>query len=135
ISEIILSSVSPSELMQGKIIGYFALGIIQLAVWLGLAAPVILWKVDLPIFQYLFVPELAVLIAIAVLGYLIFASIFVGLGATIEDVSTSGNFQGIVLMLPFVPIVLLGPVMTDPNGLIAKVGSYIPVTSPGILLL
>src|SRR5690625_3806341 len=135
IAEIILSSVTPNELMQGKSIGYFALGIIQLAGWMGLAAPVILWKIDLPIFQYLFVPELAVLITIAVLGYLIFASIFVGLEATTEDVSTSGNFQGLVLMLPFVPFMLIGPVMSAPNGVIAKVGSFIPVTSPGILLL
>src|SRR5690625_502793 len=134
IAEIILSSVTPSELMQGKIIGYFALGIIQVIVWLGLASPVILWKVDMPIFKYLFVPELAVFLTIAILGYLIFASLFVGLGATIEDVSTSGNFQGLVFMLPFIPFMLLGPVITDPNGIVAKVGSFIPLTSPGILL-
>ncbi|HLS06435.1 MAG TPA: ABC transporter permease [Bacillota bacterium] len=134
IAEIILSSVTPSELMQGKIIGYFALGIIQVIVWLGLASPVVLWKVDMPIFKYLFVPELAVFLTIAILGYLIFASLFVGLGATIEDVSTSGNFQGLVFMLPFIPFMLLGPVITDPNGIVAKVGSFIPLTSPGILL-
>lgn len=135
IAEIILSSVTPTELMQGKIIGYFVLGIIQVVVWLGLASPVILWKVDIPIFKYLFVPELAVLLTIAILGYLVFASMFVGLGATIEDVSTSGNFQGLVFMLPFIPFMLLGPVISDPSGVVAKVGSYIPVTSPGILLL
>ncbi|HLS20858.1 MAG TPA: ABC transporter permease [Bacillota bacterium] len=135
IAEIILSSVTPTELMQGKVIGYFILGIVQVVVWLGLAAPVILWKVDLPIFKYLFVPELAVLLVIAILGYLIFASMFVGLGATIEDVSTSGNFQGLVFMLPFLPFMLIGPVITDPSGVVAKVGSYIPVTAPGILLL
>src|SRR5690625_4703160 len=71
IAEIIMSSVKPNELIKGKIIGYFALGIIQLAVWMGLAVDVVLWKVYLPIFQYLFLPKLAVLIAIAVLGYLI----------------------------------------------------------------
>src|SRR5690625_3779547 len=121
--------------MQVKFIVYFILGIVQVVVWLGLAAPVILWKVDIPIFKYLFVPELAVLLTIAILGYLVFASMFVGLGATIEDVSTSGNFQGLVFMLPFIPFMLLGPVISDPSGVVAKVGSYIPVTSPGILLL
>src|SRR5699024_10440557 len=122
-------------LMQGKIIGYFALGIIQVIVWLGLASPIVLWKIDIPIFKYLLVPELAVLLLIAILGYLIFASLFVGLGATIEDVSTSGNFQGLVFMLPFLPFMLVGPVFTDPSGIVAKVGSYIPVTAPGILLI
>src|SRR5699024_8655037 len=104
IAEIILSSLSPNELMQGKIIGYFALGLFQVFVWIAFAIPLVMWKFDISIFEYLFVPELIILLAIAVLGYLLFASLFVGLGATMEDVSSSGNFQGMVLMLPFLPI-------------------------------
>lgn len=135
IAEIILSSLTPNELMQGKIVGYFVLGIIQVLVWIGLATPVIMWKFDLPIFEYLFTPELIVLLFFAILGYLLFASLFVGLGATMEDVSTSGNFQGMVLMLPFIPFVLIGPIITDPHGLVAKVGSYIPITSPTVMIM
>src|SRR5690625_6432895 len=71
IDEIILSSLTPNELMQGKIIGYFVLGIIQVFVWLGFAIPIVIWKFDLPIFEYLFVPELAILLLIAILGYLL----------------------------------------------------------------
>lgn len=135
IAEIILSSLTPNELMQGKVIGYFVLGIIQVGVWLALLLPVIMWQVDVPILEYLFVPELAVLLAIAVLGYLLFASLFVGIGATIEDVSTSSNFQGLVIMLPFLPFVFVGPILTDPNGVIAKVMSFVPITSPSIMLI
>lgn len=135
IAEIILSSLTPQELMQGKIIGYFVLGLIQVFVWIGFALPFVMWQTELPIFQYLLVPELAILLLIAILGYLLFASIFVGLGATIEDVSTSGNFQGFVLMIPFLPLMLLGPVLTNPNGVVATVASYIPLTSPGILMI
>lgn len=135
IAEIILSSVLPSELMQGKIIGYFVIGLIQVFVWISISLPAVLWKFDIPIFEHLFVPELAILLFIAVLGYLLFASIFVGLGATMEDISTSGNFQGMVLMLPFLPFIFLGPILNDPSGLIAKIGTYIPFTSPGVLLI
>lgn len=135
IAEIILSSLTPNELMQGKIIGYFVLGIIQVFIWLGFAIPIVIWKFELPIFEFLLVPELAVLLLIAILGYLLFASIFVGIGATIEDVSTSGNFQAMVLMLPFLPFVLVGPIFNNPTGLVAQVGSYIPFTSPGILII
>src|SRR5699024_9452002 len=105
IAEIILSSITPNELMQGKIIGYFVLGLIQVFIWIGIALPVFAWQSDFPIFEYIFVPELIILLLIAILGYLLFAALFVGIGATIEDVSTSGNFQGMVLMLPFLPIV------------------------------
>lgn len=135
IAEIILSSLSPIELMQGKIIGYFALGLIQVFVWIGLAIPLVIWKFDIPIFSYLLVPELIILLAIAVLGYLLFASLFVGLGATMEDVSSSGNFQGMVLMLPFLPIMFIGPIISNPSGIIAQIGSYIPFTSPAILIM
>src|SRR5699024_6835453 len=89
IAEIILSSLTPNELMQGKIIGYFILGIIQVVVWLGIAIPLIIWKFDLPIFKYLFVPELTVLLLISLLVYLLFALIFVGIGSSIDNISTS----------------------------------------------
>src|SRR5690625_1674291 len=109
IAEIILSSITPTELMQGKILGYFMLGLVQVFVWIGLAIPLVIWKFDFTIFEYLFVPELIILLLIAILGYLFFSALFVGLGVTMEDVSASGNFQGMAPMLPFLPVILLSP--------------------------
>ncbi len=135
IAEIILSSVTPGDLMQGKIIGYFVLGIIQVAVLLLFVVPFAATKIDEPIIEYLLVPETLLLVVIAILGYLLFSSIFVGIGATMADMSTSGNFQGMVMMLPFLSFVLAGPVLGDPSGIVAKVASYIPFTSPGVLIM
>lgn len=136
VSEIVLSSLAPSDLMQGKIIGYFWLGMLQVGVWLLFVLPFVIWRYDeLPIVEYLFVPELALLIVIALIGYLLFAALFVGLGATIEDISSTSNFQGLIMMLPFSPVILFGPVLSDPNGLAAQVGSYIPFTSPAVLIM
>lgn len=135
IAEIILSSVTPGELMQGKILGYFVLGMIQAFVLLIFAVPFAMWLMDLNVFQYLFVPETALLVALAIMGYLLFAAIFVGIGATMADVSSAGQFQGMVLMLPFLPFIFIGPVVSDPSGIVAQVGTYIPFTSPGILIL
>ncbi|MTD31992.1 ABC transporter permease [Planomicrobium sp. YIM 101495] len=135
IAEIILSSLTPGELMQGKILGYFVLGIIQLIVFVVLVLPVLVWRTDVPILEYLLVPELMLLLLIAVLGYWLYASIFVGIGATMADMSTAGNFQGFVMMLPFSPFIFVGPVFADPSGIWAQIGSYIPFTSPGVLIL
>ena len=135
VAEIILSSLTPTELMQGKIIGYFVLGITQVIVWLIFAVPLVMWKLDIPLMEYLLVPELLLLLFIAFAGYLLFAAIFVALGATVEEMTATSNFQGMVMMLPFLPFLFIGPIMSDPSGLIAKVGSYIPVTAPGVLLL
>src|SRR5690625_4905010 len=135
IAEIILSSVTPGELMQGKIIGYFVLGIIQTVVAIAIILPLLIWQIDFPFMDYVLVPELALLLLIAVLGYLLFASVFVGVGATMTDVSTAGNFQGMVMMLPFLPFIFIGPVFSDPSGLMAQIGTYIPFTSPGVLIM
>jgi len=135
VAEIVLSSLTSTELMQGKIIGYFVLGITQVFVWVITIIPFMMWKFDFPIIKYLFVPETLLLLFIAIAGYLMFAAIFAGIGATIEDVHTAGNFQGFVLLLPWLPFVLLQPVLADPEGIVAQIGSYFPLTSPGILII
>lgn len=135
VAEIVLSSITPTDLMQGKIIGYFILGITQVVVWIAFLLPVAIWKFEFPLFDYLLVPEFALLLLISLAGYLLFAAIFVGIGATVEDVSSTSNFQGIVMMLPFLPLMFIGPIISDPNGIIAKVMTYVPVTSPGVILI
>ena len=135
VAEIILSSLTPTELMQGKIIGYFVLGITQVVVWLVVALPAIMWRFDIPVLEYLLVPELFLLLFIAFAGYLLFAAIFVGIGATVEDMTATSNFQGVVMMLPFLPAIFIGPILSDPSGIIAQVGSFIPITAPAVWLV
>ncbi len=57
------------------------------------------------------------------------------MGATVEDMTATSNFQGIVMMLPFLPFMFMGPILMDPSGLIAKILTFIPVTTPGVLLI
>ncbi|MED3570862.1 ABC transporter permease [Cytobacillus praedii] len=135
VAEIVLSSVDSSELMQGKIIGYFALGITQVLAWILVIVPYFMWKSEFPILEYLLVPETILLVFIAVLGYLLFAAIFAGIGATFEDMDQTSNFQGIVFLLPWLPAALYSPVISDPEGIIAQAGSYFPLTSPGVLIM
>lgn len=135
VAEIILSSLTPSELMQGKIIGYFVLGITQVVVWLVVALPALMWRFDFPLLEYLLVPELLLLLFIAFAGYLLFSAIFVGIGATVEDMTATSNFQGMVMMLPFLPAIFIGPVLSNPSGLIAQIGSFIPITAPAVWLV
>ena len=136
VSEIVLSSMTPGDLMQGKIIGYFGLGLSQVIIWLGFGVPLAAWRMeDVPIFEYLFVPELLIMVLIAILGYLLFAALFVGFGSTVEDINSSSNFQGLVMMLPFLPFVFIGPILSNPEGLAATIGSFIPFTAPAVLIM
>lgn len=135
VAEIILSSVTPGDLMQGKIVGYFVLGMIQALVILLFGIPFVMFQFDFPIMEYLLVPETLLFTVIALLGYLLFAALFVGIGSTMADISTAGNLQGMVMLLPFLPAIFIGPVIANPSGIFAVIGSYIPFSSPGILIL
>lgn len=134
-SEVVLSSVEPSQLMFGKVIGHFILGLLQIMVWLGIGLPIATFVLDLPIGQYISVQVLPTLVLTFLLGYLFFAAIFIGVGATMEDLQSASNSQGMVFMLPFLSFVLLGPVISDPDGLIAQIGSFFPITAPFVLVL
>ncbi|MFD1064621.1 ABC transporter permease [Oceanobacillus locisalsi] len=135
IAEIILSSLTPSELMQGKIIGYFLLGLIQVAVFIVILLPFTIWQTDIPIVENLLVPRTIFFVLIALLSYLMFASIFVGVGATMSDISSAGNLQGLVMMLPFLQFAVIGPVISNPEGIFATVSTYISFTAPLTLLI
>jgi len=143
--EILLSSVSASSLMYGKIIGNFFAGLIQLAVYLILALTFIHflelpipWLGQIPVPQllsYILSPELPLLLFFALVGYLLFSSLYAGLGATMEDMQNTGNFQGIIISLPVLSVLFISPVIGNPEGIIAQIGSYIPFTASIVMIL
>ncbi|MBT9136862.1 MAG: hypothetical protein DDT34_01948 [Firmicutes bacterium] len=134
-AELLLSSTSPYAIMQGKVLGYFVLGLMQAALWLLVAIPVAILQFDVPVFDFLFVPVLPVMLFFTIVGNLMFSALFASLGATIEDIQEAGNFQGMIMMLPWVPFFFLGSVIANPNGPIALITSYFPLTSPGVMTI
>ena len=68
-------------------------------------------------------------------GYLLYSALFVGLGATMEDLQSASNSQSLVIMLPALSFLFLGPVISNPDGTIAVFASIFPFTSPAIMML
>lgn len=134
-TEVLLSSVEPVDIMQGKIIGYFVLGMIQVLVWGTVAGIVATYRFEIPVLEYLMVMEFPLMVLYALLGYLLFSSFFVSMGATINDIYSAGNFQGIIMILPMMPIFFIGAVISDPHGVVAKVGSFFPFSTSGVMIL
>ena len=133
-AEILLSSISANSMMQGKIIGYFALGLIQTLIWIGVAIPVAQIYFKIPVLSFLIIPELPLMLFYALIGYLLFSAMFVSMGATIDDIQEAGNFQSIIFILPWLPLFFIGAIIANPNGVVAKVGTYFPLTTPGVML-
>ncbi|MDR2735966.1 MAG: ABC transporter permease [Gracilibacteraceae bacterium] len=134
-AEIILSSISARQFMQGKIFGYFLLSLIQVALWLAIAIPVVINFLQIPVLAYLATWQIIPIVLFVFSGYLLYFSCFAAVGATIEDAHSSTNFQTIIFMLPMLPLFCFGPVLVNPNGSVALLFSYIPFTSPLILPL
>lgn len=133
-AEILLSSISANSMMQGKIIGYFVLGMIQTLIWIGVAIPVAQFYFEIPVLSFLIIPELPLMLFFALIGYLLFSAMFVSMGATIDDIQEAGNFQGIIFILPWLPLFFIGAIVANPNGVVAKVGTFFPLTTPGVML-
>jgi len=134
-AEVVLSSIRPSALMQGKIIGHFILGLIQLGFWLVLGLPLAIYFLDFSLLEALRGVNLAAILFFGLGGYLLYSALFVGLGATMEDLQSAGNSQGLVIMLPMMSFLFLGPVMSNPDGTIAVFASLFPFTSPAIMII
>ncbi len=134
-AEVVLSSIRPSALMQGKIIGHFILGLIQLGFWLVLGLPLAIYFLDFSLLEALRGVNLAAILFFGLGGYLLYSALFVGLGATMEDVRSAGNAQGLVVMLPILAFLFIGPVFNNPDGSMAVFASIFPLTSSTIMML
>lgn len=134
IVEILLSSISSLELMVGKIVGFGLLSLIQISLWVAVGlvvAGTMTDLSDLPLSFVDFLPSLAFFL----LGYLLLASLFAAMGATMKDAEGGSQAHGIVILIPMIPMFLAGVIMMSPNLWWVRALSYIPPFIPLTMLL
>jgi ABC-2 type transport system permease protein len=141
IIEVLLSSVSPGQLMQGKIWGIGATGLTLTISWalcalLGIwVAEWLLAGTDLTALAAAKDPlYLASFIVYFLLGYLLYAAILVGLGSVTNSLKEAQNLLQPVFVLLIIPLVSMMFIVQEPNGLVAKVLSYVPLFTPFIMM-
>lgn len=137
IAEVLLSSVTPNEIMLGKLLGIAAIGLTMVGTWLataftglqlyqGAGAEVIGPALDavaasglIPIFLLCFL-----------LGYLIYAGLFLSAGALCNDLKEAQNLQGPIMLIMMVPLFTMVFVNRDPHGTLATILTWIPLYTP-----
>jgi ABC-2 type transport system permease protein len=141
IMEILVSSVSPEELMGGKIAGVAGAGLIVVSSWAGLFLAAILIIPRLigadveglggvaadPVF-------LATFVVYFLLGYLLYASMLVGLGSLCGTLKEAQNVMWPAMIPLFTAIFSMKHIVEDPNGLLARVLSFVPPFTPFIMM-
>ncbi|MBI4879615.1 MAG: ABC transporter permease [Planctomycetes bacterium] len=142
ILEVLLSSVSPLQLMSGKIIGIAWTGLTMVCSWvLSFVAlvkfmPALMGKdLGVNLLQAASDPLLLTsFIVYFLLGYLFFAAFLVGIGSVCNTVKEAGNLMMPVSVLLMLPLFSMIPVGQDPNGTLAKFLSYIPPFTPFVMM-
>jgi ABC-2 type transport system permease protein len=140
IAEVLLSSVTPNEIMMGKLLGIAGIGLTMVVAWLatifagahfylstgGAGAEVIGPAMDAILASGL-VPTFVLCF---LLGYLIYAGLFLSIGALCNDIKEAQNFQGPMMLIMMVPLFTMVFINRDPHGTLATILTWIPLYTP-----
>lgn len=129
--EMLISSSTPDELLTGKIIGLSMLGLTQIFIWLliGISlvasalVPAAAFDNVLPMLIYF------------ILGFLFYSSLFVGIGSTVNTEQEAQQITTYLSLILMLPVVIAMPAIQNPDLLVTKIFSYIPLTTPTVMLL
>ena len=147
IVELLLSSVSATQLMLGKLIGLALVGITLPALLVGILFLGITAGTGGEM-----TPEMAELVAAVreglfgspivplfflyfVLGYLFYASIYLAVGALSSTIQDAQSFVTPLTILLLIPLPFLQIIVQDPNGLFARIFTFIPIYTPYAVML
>ncbi len=140
--EVLLASISPRQIMKGKILGIALTGLTVLGAWVLYffialkALPLILGK-SLPVdFGGLVADPLYLtsFLFYFVCGYSMIAAITAGIGSLC---STAKEAQGLYMpltMVLVVPLMTMAAIGKDPNSTLAKILSMIPIYTPFVMM-
>ena len=134
VMEILLSSISPKQLLAGKVLGLGAAGLVQIIVWLISAN--FLMKIASAtwgnVIGSLQVPPDFLILGIIyfILGYLLEAVLMAGVGS-VSPTAREGQQMSAIFIIPvIIPIYFMGLIMAHPENIIVKLLTFIPITAP-----
>ena len=129
--EMVISSVTPNELMLGKLIGLGAAGLLQMTVWVVMSlVAVIFMAVQFVISPAAFV----VCFTYYLLGYLLYGSLMLGFGSLGTNLRESQQMATVWSFLGASPALIMIALFEAPQGMLARVFSYVPFTAPTTMM-
>jgi ABC-2 type transport system permease protein len=129
--EILLSSVTPDELMHGKILGLGALGLTQMVFYLSVGLAATQYK-ELATIEFSQIP---IFLIYFISGYLFYASIFAAMGTFFTSEQEAQQSSGIISIVAILPIVFASYFITNPGSAFTIGASYIPPLTPFMMII
>jgi ABC-2 type transport system permease protein len=131
--EILITSVSPSQMMAGKVIGLIGVGLTQILVWLliGLAGLTFLIRVN-PVFSAALINpgNLGLAIGMIFPAFVMISALMAAIGATVTEAREGSQITGLVTLPVMLPFMFFGILIEQPNGILALAMSFFPLTAP-----
>ncbi len=143
ILDTLLTSVTPLELLLGKLLGVAAVSATLFLFWgalggglLSLAATRMDESMLGQVAAAFIDPRLTSAFAIGfVTGYLMYGAIFLALGSLCDSIQEAQSLLGPVTLVLMLPMLLIGPALDNPNAPIIEAASWIPIFTPFLLLI
>jgi ABC-2 type transport system permease protein len=132
VMEVLLSAVSPLQLMGGKIIAQCGVGLLLVVIYatlplVGLFAFDQQDKVELVNIAYLFIYFF--------MAFFMVGSIMAAVGSAVTDIREANTLITPVMIMVWIPWILWMPISQAPNGPVALAFSFIPPAVPFIMIL
>jgi len=130
--EVILSAVSPFELLTGKILGQMAVGLTILVAYsslgvLGLMSMAMFGLIDPRLLIFLFIFFL--------ITYVIMGSLMAAIGSAVNELREAQSLMTPITLLMMVPWLFWFPISREPNSTFATIVSFIPPMNAFAMLL
>jgi len=132
IAEVLLGSVSPFEMMMGKLIGMVGVSLTIGTIYLGAAFIAVRQAGYASFFPAHVIWWFVVFQALAVLMY---GSLFIAVGAAVNDVKEAQNLMTPVMLVIMLPMLVWLNVVKEPTSSFALFTSLFPPATPLLMIL
>jgi len=133
VMEILMVSVTPRQLLTGKIVGLGLIGLIQVVAWVGTGRLLLARSgttFNLPIAFQLPTSFLIWGLVFFLLGYAVYASLMAGLGSLVPNLREASQATILVIFPLMIPMFLNSLLINEPDSIISVILSLFPLTSP-----
>lgn len=130
IAEVLLGSISPFELMLGKLIGNVGVALTVTSIYLAGA------YVMMEYYEYTGVIPVSLMVwilAYQALGVLIFGSVYIAIGAAVSDLKEAQSLMTPIVLLLIFPMLIWFIILEDPMSRFAVILSLIPSAAPMLM--
>lgn len=143
ILDTLLTSVSPMQILIGKLLGVAAVSATLFLFWGALGGTLLTIAAERAsdnifgqIAEAFLDPRLLVAFFIGfIAGYLMYGAIFLALGSLCESVQDAQTLLGPVALVLATPMMLITPALDNPNAPIIEAASWVPIFTPFLMLI